>query len=392
MSQNGETETGRVGAETFSVSSRPYHLHHTRARPEPDVRKIAVLRSSGIGDYVFALPALEALRAAYPEAEIVYLGLDWHNRFLKGRPGPVDRVEVVPKTRGVSVPEDGEEDIQAAEPFFKRMRAEKFDLALQMHGGGRNSNPFVVRLGARLTAGCRTNDALPLDRWVPYVYYQPEFLRYLEVVSLVGAYPVRLEPDLIVTEADEAEAESVIPILDKPLAILHPGAGDPRRRWPVEKFAEVGNTLVWSGAHVVVTGSEEDRELAEQVASTIPAGAENLAGRLSLGGLVGLISRAAVMVSNDSGPLHLAEAVHTPTVGIYWAGNLINAGPVTRTRHRPVLSWRLDCPVCGLDNTRYSCEHQASFVADVSTLEVQSSALELLEQAASSERKLLPSF
>src|SRR3712207_8868396 len=45
------------------------------------------------------------------------------------------------------------------------------------------------------------------------------------------------------------------------------------------------------------------------------------------------------------------------TVGIYWCGNLINAGPVTRARHRPALSWRLDCPVCGADCTRHRCDH-----------------------------------
>lgn len=61
-----------------------------------DVRRIAVLRANAIGDLVFALPALDALRAAYHQAEIVLLGLPWHADFLAGRPGPIDRVEVVP--------------------------------------------------------------------------------------------------------------------------------------------------------------------------------------------------------------------------------------------------------------------------------------------------------
>lgn len=55
------------------------------------VRKIAVLRANALGDYVFSLPALDALRAAYPQAEIVLLGQPWHARFLAGRPGPLDR-------------------------------------------------------------------------------------------------------------------------------------------------------------------------------------------------------------------------------------------------------------------------------------------------------------
>ncbi len=69
----------------------------------------------------------------------------------------------------------------------------------------------------------------------------------------------------------------------------------------------------------------------------------------------------------------------TATVGIYWCGNLINSGVLTRTRHRPVLSWRLLCPVCGLDCTTTNCGHRDSFVADVTTEEVTAAALELLE-------------
>ena len=70
----------------------------------PDVQKIAVVRANALGDFIFALPALEALRGAYPQAEIVFLGRGWHAAFLAGRPGPIDRVIVLPPTKGVSEP------------------------------------------------------------------------------------------------------------------------------------------------------------------------------------------------------------------------------------------------------------------------------------------------
>src|SRR3712207_2099901 len=97
------------------------------------------------------------------------------------------------------------------------MVEEKFYLAIQMHGGGRYSNPFVQRLGARLTIGLKTPDAEPLDRWVPYVYFQREILRYLEIVSLVGATIRTLEPKVLVTEEDLKEAEQVVPDTGKVL-------------------------------------------------------------------------------------------------------------------------------------------------------------------------------
>ena len=375
-------------AAAYPAAYNPYSFAG-RASIEPHVDKIAVLRSNAIGDFIFALPSLEALRVAYPSAEIVLLGLGWHQDFLSGRPGPVDRVEVVPPYRGVSELDlEVDEDPGELDRFFERMAREHFDIAIQMHGGGRYSNPFVQRLGARLTAGLRTPDAIPLDRWVPYIYFQQEVLRYLELAALVGADPVTLEPSLAVTQEDLEEAAELVPPGPEPLIVIHPGAGDARRRWPVEKFAAVGASLAWAGARIAVIGTEPERDLVEGVINNMPVPAVNLCGEASLGGLAGLLSRAAVVVSNDSGPLHLAAAVGAATVGIYWCGNMITAGPITRTRHRPAISWRLECPVCGLDCTRNACDHAVSYVADVPVEEVTASALELARMTHRSQRYL----
>lgn len=345
---------------------------------EPGVEKIAVFRPNGLGDLMFALPALDALRHAYPSAEIVLLALPWHVQFFDDRPSPVDRVLAIPRLRGIYEDADHPENPSQAAEFLAAMRAECFDIAIQLYGGGAYSNPLVKRFDARLTVGLRDRGAEPLDRWVPYVYYQKEVFRYLEVVALIGAPPTTFEPEVTVTAADLTESRGVAPESDRPLAVLHPGAGDPRRRWPPEKFAAVGDALVAAGARVVVTGTEDECRLCAAVQGAMRSPALNACGRLSLGGLVGLLARAAVVVSNDSGPLHLAHAVGAATVGIYWCGNVINAAPVTRARHRPILSWRLDCPVCGTDCTRAACAHRASFVADVPVAEVTDAALELL--------------
>ncbi|MDP9006148.1 MAG: glycosyltransferase family 9 protein, partial [Actinomycetota bacterium] len=113
----------------------------------PDVQRIAVLRANALGDLMFALPALDAVRAAYPEAEVVLLGRAWHRDLLDGRPGPVDRTVVVPPFEG-SLAADQQ---RALEEVLDAVAEEGIDLALQLHGGGRNSNPVVSRLGARVT-------------------------------------------------------------------------------------------------------------------------------------------------------------------------------------------------------------------------------------------------
>jgi ADP-heptose:LPS heptosyltransferase len=352
-----------------------------------NVRKIAVLRAGGLGDLIFTLPALDALRDTYPEAEITLLGGPMQTELLSGRQYSVARAIAVPPSTGVNGPDTGvEEDEEELDRFFADMREEKLDLALQMHGGGGYSNPFVSRLGARITVGAQADGAQALDRTVPYVYFQSEILRYLEIAGLVGARTADLEPRIPVTGEDLAEAKSAVPEAQGTLVTLHPGAGDSRRRWPSEKFAAVGDALTEAGTQVAVVGVEEDRALVSQIVDGMEHEAFDLCGRLSLGGLSGLLSRCAVAISNDSGPLHLAGAVGATTVGIYWGPNFINAGPPNRARHRPALSWRSSCPVCGATLFDYDCGHAVSVVDDVTTDEVAGFALELLRRFATAPR------
>jgi ADP-heptose:LPS heptosyltransferase len=339
-------------------------------------RKIAVLRAIALGDLVTALPALDALRARYPRAELVLLGRSLYRELLAGRDGPVDRVELVPPMTGIAERDGPPVSAEVRAEFVQRMRDERFDIVLQLHGGGQNANPLVRELGAAFTAGMRATGAPALNAWVPYVYYQPEVLRLLEVVSLVGAEPVTLRPHLAVNEGDVAASLRALPESGWPLALIHPGASDPRRRWPAERFAEVADALSDEGFEIAVIGQGED-PIGAQVIEAMRAPATDLSGRLSMSALVGALSRATLLVGNDSGPLHLANAVGTATVGVYWVGNLITAEPMTRATNRPVISWRVHCPECGADCTQVACPHDASFVDDVRVEDVLAEALDL---------------
>jgi ADP-heptose:LPS heptosyltransferase len=113
------------------------------------------------------------------------------------------------------------------------------------------------------------------------------------------------------------------------------------------------------------------------VVEAMHAESANLCGRLSLGGLAALLARSRVVVSNDTGPLHLAHAVGARTVGIYWCLNL-TAAPLSRLRHVPLVSWQLHCSVCGCNRSREHCAHTTSFVSSISTDEVIAAAQSLL--------------
>lgn len=345
------------------------------------VERIAVLRPNAVGDFVFALPALHALRAAYPQAHISYLGKRWHHEFLDGRPGPWNEVVVLPPLAGVGAPEDVVVDAAALEPCLQPLRARRFDLAIQMYGGGRHSNPFVAALGARVTLGLQAPDAPPLQLNLPYVRWRNERARLLELVGLVGARPQDLAPRLAVTAADEAMLRAcLVPESGRPLVVLQPGASDPRRRWPLAHFAAVGDALAARNALLVINGGADETALCASLARSLKAPAADLAGRLPLGGLAALLARASLVVSNDTGPLHLAQAVGARTVGIYWFMNLLASAPLVAQGQHELFSVRTHCPVCGLDNVHGRCEHEACFVDDVSVEAVMEAAQDLLSR------------
>jgi ADP-heptose:LPS heptosyltransferase len=377
-----------------------------RIHPALDgVRRIAVLRPNAVGDFVFALPALHALKHTYPGAELVFIGKEWHRAFLAGRPGPVDRVAVIPVVPGVGMPAaepDADSatdsatapgavtvDAHAIALFIERMRGERFDLALQMFGGGLYSNPFLMQCGARLTVGMRAPEAPGLDRWLPYREPVNRRLALLEIAGLAGAWPGPLPlPELAVTDIDRAKAAQVLPPrAGERLVILQPGSTDPRRCWPAERFAALGDLLADHGAHIAVNGTPAEAALVQAVAGgmrhrpMVLAGAPGQDG-LDLGGLCGLLERAALVVSNDTGPLHLALALGVPSVGIFWLTNLLEGMPLRPSTLRAALSVRTRCPVCGQDNLAQRCPHDVSFVDEVSLDEVAGLALEVLHPSA----------
>ena len=351
-----------------------------------NINKIAILRANALGDFLVTLPAIQAIRTEYPEAEIILLGRPWHKKFLVPGRTPVDRVIVVPVMEGIRNEINELTDIALHEKFFDEMQKEHFDIAIHFQGNGISANPFLNRLNAGLTAGLTTGNAESIDRAIPFYYYQSEVLRYLEVAALIDAKTDCIEPRINILKEDEEEIKGLLNFLDqKPFVVLNPFAADIRRTWPAKNFMSLADWLTKKNIEVVFTGSEEEREAVDLIISGMKHKALNSCGTVSMGGLAAILQNALMVISGDTGPLHLARAVNTPTVGIYWAPNLINWGPLSRSIHRPVISWNMACPFCGIiPNDPYpfepqnGCRHEISFVRDVTVNSVMQAAEELL--------------
>ncbi|HEX8404164.1 MAG TPA: glycosyltransferase family 9 protein, partial [Duganella sp.] len=267
---------------------------------------------------------------------------------------------------------------ESARQLVAALRNMRIDLALQMYGGGTWSNGFVASLGAAVSVGATTPGATALDRTLAYSRLANRRLELLQIAALAGARPSFTSPELEVTGEDRALASQALP--DRAgarLVVVHPGASDPRRCWAPAGFAAVADALADAGAQIILSATEAEAETARAVVRHMRHRPIDLTGRLPLQALCGLLERADLIVSNDTGPLHLALALGKPAVGVFWLTNLIESCPLAQHLLRPALSTRIHCPVCGEENLHSRCAHDASFVADVGHDEVIALALEL---------------
>jgi ADP-heptose:LPS heptosyltransferase len=319
----------------------PGLLHRLPKMP----RKVAVLRATRIGDFLCTIPALRALRMELPGAEITMITLPLL-RDLVSRCPYLDRFIAFPGFPGIA---EQFFDARQATQFFQKMHSDGFDLALQMQGSGIHSNPFMLLLGARLTAGfVRYGDpAGRLDAALPFPQQEHEIQRMLALTTFLGAPAQGEETEFPLWPEGHAIAEMLLMHVKRPLIGLHTSARDATRRWPLDRFVAVGKELLQRyGGTAVILGEPEDRSDGDVLAQEVEGPCLNLAGKTSLVELGAVITRLSVLVTNDTGPAHIAYALGIPTVTIFGAASPKRYGPPQRRLHQ-VLSYEVPCRPCG---------------------------------------------
>lgn len=278
-----------------------------------DRPRIAVLRGTrGLGDLLCAVPSWRALRAALPQAHVTLVAQPLGAAIAARLPAYIDDHLAFPGFPGIP---DAGQDVRATVRFLAQAQERRFDLVVQQHGDGRVTNVIARLLGGRYLAGFHEEGRPAPDDgvFVPYRSDEHEIRRHLRLLAELGAPPVGEHLELDVLAEDCRSADTLLGGARR-FVVLHPGAADVRRQWPATSYAELGRALSASGTDVVVTGSAAEAGLADRIAAAIGPAARNLAGRTDLGGLAAVVDRAALVVSNDTGPAHLAVARDVPSV------------------------------------------------------------------------------
>lgn len=313
------------------------------------VRRIGILEPMNVGDLLCTVPLYRSLRRAWPSAEIVLVGDSYVAPLVRHLPY-VDRFVQL----DVDLLWGPDDEVRR---FVDRVRELDCDLLLKLFGwlGIRPETSYwdehlagvdaaqrvsagaywrahvrsleiACAVGAPCTAGLAEEGASAPCRFIGVPY-----LRDAHVVTtmrgLAGALGLGWQGDdleLAVHPEDEREADALLEeagILGHgPLVGIHPGASVRFRRWPAERFAAVADLLVGRhGATVLVTGIAGEAELAEEVLAGMEhaACAVDLAGRTTVGGFAALVRRMALMVTNDTGSVHVAVAAGTPSAVVF---------------------------------------------------------------------------
>ncbi len=323
------------------IDHAPRHMENDLSRPEllkVPLQRIAVFRALMLGDMLCVIPAIRALRHAFPQAEITLVGLPWAAEIVTRFPMYFDRFLAFPGFPGMP---EREPDVKEFPQFFLQAQQERFDLALQLHGSGRFTNSIVMLMGGRATAGFYEQDGYrPNSEWFfPYPTELHEVHRNLHLAELLGIPACGEALEFPVTAEDE-DSYCALPVAEQlgnePFVCIHPGARSANRRWPQEYFAHLADGLANHGYHIVITGSVEEIGLANAVQAAMTAKAINLAGQTSLGTLAALLRRCALLVCNDTGVSHVAAALRAPSVILVTCSDPARWAPLDRQLHRVV--------------------------------------------------------
>lgn len=289
-------------------------------------RRVLAVRLDALGDVLMTTPAIRALKESAPGRHVTLL--------TSTAAAPLARLvpevdEVIAHDVSWMKATAPRADAAVDRALVARLARGRFDAAAIFTVYSQSALPAALLCSLagvpRRLAHCRENPYQLLTDWVPDPeparLVRHEVRRQLDLVATVGARTGDERLSLRVPPTARARAAALLAGLrvegDR-WVLVHPGASAPSRRYPPERFAEVAERLAArTGRAVLFTGRADERALIDAIRAAMRTPAHSVAGRIDLAGMAALVAAAPLLISNNTGPVHVAAAVGTPVVDLY---------------------------------------------------------------------------
>lgn len=314
------------------------------------VTSILIIRPGGIGDAVLLIPVIQAIKEKHPAAMITILA-ECRNSAVFALSADVDQVLRYDRPLELLTAVRGTYDVVIDTEQWHRLSA------------------VVARLArAPLLIGYATNErSRLLNCRILYSHDDYESESFFNLAAPLGVL-CRHVPErfLEIPATAEANASKLVSDLDGTnFVVMFPGASIHERKWGADRFRQVAELLTAFGITVVVVGGNEDHEQGEAI---VAGGGLNLAGRTSLVETAAIIDKSVLLVSGDSGVLHIAVGLGKPTVSLFGPGRARKWAP--RGEHHIVINKELPCSPCTTYGTTPPCPIKAQCMRDITVDEV----------------------
>jgi lipopolysaccharide heptosyltransferase I len=308
-------------------------------------RKILIIKPSSLGDVVHSLPFLNALRDSFSKAEIHWIIAKGLEGLLEGHP-MINKLWIINKDDWKRVKGAGT-TIKELRSLFKSLKAEKYDIVIDLQGLLR-SGILAKATGAAVRIGFKEG------REGSRIFYTNTVKggkdvhavdRYLEIAKFLGCnisdirfpFPLSFNSSLSTLHFQ----------LPNEYAVIVPGARWETKRWHPERFGQLSSMMQVKS---IVVGGESDADIAGIVVRNSDGNAISVAGKTTLKELIEIIRNARFVVSNDSGPMHIAAALGVPVFAIFGPTNPVRTGPYGRSH--VIIRKGLECSPCYRKNCR----------------------------------------
>jgi lipopolysaccharide heptosyltransferase II len=353
-------------------------------------QRILAIRLDNLGDVLVTTPALHAIKESLPGADLTLLASPVGAQ--AGRLNPdIDDV-IAYQSPQMDPWQQLPQDSAREQRLIAMLKERRFDGAVIFTSFRQSSLPaayicYLADIPLRLAASIDGSGSLLTTRHRHPPGMRHEVERGLDLVGAIGCQT--MATDLVLEVPAQARAtlhDRLGPSADiRPLIVVHPGCSMPARTYPWQRYAEVVDLLIGQlGATVFITGAAAERELVERVCANVRPehrhAARGLAGDLRFAELCALIERADLVITNNTGPMHMAAAVGTPVVALFALTNPPEQWGPWHVPHR-LLYHEVACRMC----YQRACPYQHECLAQISSGMVLEAVGELLGQPLSVE-------